>query len=103
MRTTIRSLAFALAGTLGLAASAQQQYPVTVYGVVSGCTGNTSVNIATTIIDLAHNLGFKVVAEGVETKEQIDFLLYLGCDQFQGYYYSKPLPSDEFRKKLSTA
>ena len=63
----------------------------------------TSVNIATTIIDLAHNLGFKVVAEGVETKEQIDFLLYLGCDQFQGYYYSKPLPSDEFRKKLSTA
>lgn len=47
MRTTLRSLTLALAGTLGLAVSAQQQYPVSVYGVVSGCTGNTSVNIAT--------------------------------------------------------
>lgn len=59
-----------------------------------------SATIATTIIDLAHNLGFKVVAEGVETKEQFSFLVSMKCDQFQGFYFSKPLPSDEFEKKL---
>jgi len=47
MEITLRSFALVLAGSLGLAASAQQQYPVTVYGVVSGCTGNTVVNITT--------------------------------------------------------
>ncbi len=56
--------------------------------------------IATTIIDLAHNLGFKVVAEGVETKEQLDFLQKNNCDFFQGFYFSTPLPSDEIEKKF---
>jgi diguanylate cyclase (GGDEF)-like protein/PAS domain S-box-containing protein len=59
-----------------------------------------SVTIATTIIDLAHNLGFKVVAEGVETKEQLDFLEDQKCDFYQGYYFSKPLPPDAFDNKL---
>ncbi len=43
-------------------------------------------------IDLAHNLGLKVIAEGVETKEIWDQLLTLGCDAAQGYYMSRPLP-----------
>ncbi len=58
--------------------------------------------IATAIIELAHNLGFKVVAEGVETKEQLDFLKKNNCDFFQGFYFSRPLPSDEIEKKLKT-
>jgi len=55
-----------------------------------------SETIATTIIDLAHNLGFKVVAEGVETARQLSFLEEQNCDQYQGYFFSHPLPAHEF-------
>jgi diguanylate cyclase (GGDEF)-like protein/PAS domain S-box-containing protein len=51
--------------------------------------------IFNTIVDLAHKLGLKVVAEGVETKEQLAFLVHSGCDIGQGYYFSKPLPKEE--------
>jgi diguanylate cyclase (GGDEF)-like protein/PAS domain S-box-containing protein len=51
--------------------------------------------IVEAIIAMAHSLQLKVVAEGVETKEQFDFLRTLGCDQIQGYYFSKPIPSNE--------
>ncbi len=52
------------------------------------------------IVSLAHALGMKTVAEGVETEEHIRTLRELGCDYFQGYYYSKPLPEPEFREYL---
>ncbi|MDP4089113.1 MAG: EAL domain-containing protein [Bacillota bacterium] len=50
--------------------------------------------ITKTIIDMARNLGFKVIAEGAETKEQIDLLKESGCDEIQGYYYSRPIPAE---------
>lgn len=59
-----------------------------------------SVTIVTSIIDLAHNLGFKVVAEGVEKQEQLEFLKSYNCDQFQGYYFSKPVSTEDFEMKL---
>ena len=46
-------------------------------------------------IGLAHNLGLKVIAEGVETQEQTDYLHRQGCDLMQGYLYSRPIPADE--------
>jgi EAL domain-containing protein (putative c-di-GMP-specific phosphodiesterase class I) len=49
-----------------------------------------------TIILMAHNLGISVVAEGVETEEQLEWLKHCGCEQIQGYFYSKPLPRDDF-------
>ena len=52
--------------------------------------------LTTTMIMLAHNLGLDVLAEGAETKEQVDFLMQHGCTLVQGYYYSKPLPEDEY-------
>lgn len=59
-----------------------------------------SSTIVTTIIDLAHNLNFKVVAEGIETKEQLDFLVDNKCDHFQGYFFSTPLHPTKFEKKI---
>lgn len=52
-----------------------------------------SVSIVKTIIALAKNLHLDIIAEGVETKEQLDFLLSEGCEYIQGYYFSKPLSS----------
>ncbi len=56
--------------------------------------------ITATIIAMAHHLGFKVLAEGVETPEQLEFLRDHGCDRYQGYLYSKALSENEFTKLL---
>jgi len=58
--------------------------------------------IVKSIIDLAHNLGLSVVAEGVETKDILDHLKKLGCDIAQGYLIAKPMPATEFEKFLKT-
>ena len=57
-------------------------------------------NIIISVIDLAHRLDMKVIAEGVETREQADFLKENGCDFFQGYYFSRPVPQDQFEALL---
>jgi EAL domain-containing protein (putative c-di-GMP-specific phosphodiesterase class I) len=56
--------------------------------------------LVATIITLAHSLGLKVIAEGVETPEQLQFLKNNDCDHYQGYYFSKPLPIEEFEALL---
>lgn len=58
------------------------------------------IAIVKTIIALANNLSLELIAEGVETKEQRDFLLSEGCPNIQGYFYSKPLKVDECREFL---
>ena len=55
------------------------------------------------MINLAHNLKLEVVAEGVETPEQLALLRSFGCDQVQGYFISKPLPLTELVAFLSQA
>lgn len=57
--------------------------------------------ITEAIISLASKLGFKTIAEGVETKEQMEFLNQCMCDQMQGYYFYKPMPADEMEKVLA--
>lgn len=56
--------------------------------------------IVASIITLAHNLKLAVIAEGVETLEQLDYLRRMGCDEIQGYYFSRPLPAAEFEQLL---
>ncbi|MFZ2162484.1 MAG: EAL domain-containing protein [Sideroxyarcus sp.] len=58
------------------------------------------MEIAATIIAMGHSLGFKVLAEGVETVEQLAFLQMKGCDLYQGYLTSPPVPADEFETLL---
>ncbi|HQS38304.1 MAG TPA: EAL domain-containing protein [Methylotenera sp.] len=50
---------------------------------------------------MSHSLGLKVIAEGVETAEQLEFLIANSCDHYQGYYFSKPLPIADFEALLS--
>ncbi|MDD2802524.1 MAG: bifunctional diguanylate cyclase/phosphodiesterase, partial [Methylococcales bacterium] len=58
------------------------------------------MEITATILAMGHILGFKVLAEGVETLEQFNFLQMQGCDLYQGYFKSRPLPADEFAELL---
>jgi EAL domain-containing protein (putative c-di-GMP-specific phosphodiesterase class I) len=58
--------------------------------------------IVSAIIAIAHSLGLQVVAEGLEAPEQLAFLRSLGCDVAQGYYFSKPVPAEEFGRLLET-
>jgi diguanylate cyclase (GGDEF)-like protein len=59
-------------------------------------------SIVQAIISLAHSLKLKVVAEGVETPVQLQYLRSLGCDQYQGFHFSPPLPASEFADLLRT-
>ena len=63
-------------------------------------TGKKNNSILISMIELAHRLDMKVVAEGVENEEQLNFLRRYGCDFIQGFYFSKPLPEEEFVKLL---
>ncbi|MDP2433165.1 MAG: EAL domain-containing protein [Pseudomonadota bacterium] len=58
------------------------------------------MEIAAAIIAMARNLNLKVMAEGVETPEQLDFLRRQGCHAYQGYLFSRPVPADEFVQLL---
>lgn len=77
-----------------------QQFPVTSVKIDKGfvselCQSAKDRSIVQSIIELAHTLGLKVVAEGIETKEQLDFLVERGCDELQGYYFAEPTAPEE--------
>ncbi|MFP5389993.1 MAG: putative bifunctional diguanylate cyclase/phosphodiesterase [Gammaproteobacteria bacterium] len=59
--------------------------------------------IVRSVIALAHSLRLQVIAEGVETHAQLDYLRELGCDQYQGYLRSKPVPAEQFEALLRSA
>ncbi|PKG22212.1 diguanylate cyclase [Niallia nealsonii] len=77
-----------------------KQFPIDVLKIDQSFVKDVLENdkdaaITTTIIHLGQNLGMEVIAEGVERKEQADFLLEANCHKAQGFYFSKPLPSEE--------
>ncbi len=61
---------------------------------------HSSKAIARAIVVLAKNLGLKVIVEGVETAAQLRFFAAMGCEYVQGYFFSKPLPAQQFAQFL---
>ncbi len=77
-----------------------KQFPIKTLKIdrsfVKDCLSNTDdAAIVTTIVSIARNLNMRITAEGIETQEQLDFLRSLGCDDFQGFLFSRPLPAYE--------
>jgi EAL domain-containing protein (putative c-di-GMP-specific phosphodiesterase class I) len=71
---------------------------------VSGIHGHDGdAAIVRTIIEMARTLDFTVIAEGVETAAQVEFLRQFGCHQAQGYFFAHPLPVADFRALISSA
>ena len=64
-------------------------------------TDRNDLTIIETIITMAHILDFETIAEGVESKEQLEKLKELGCDRYQGYHLYKPQREDKFLKLLN--
>lgn len=71
-------------------------------GFVQELDTQNNKDIVIAIVDLAKNLNKHCVAEGVETAEQLEFLQSIGCDYYQGYYFSKPIPFIELKKLLQS-
>ena len=64
---------------------------------VDGCPAGNGADTTASIIDIGHHLSMTVITEGVETQEQLDMLEAMGCDQAQGFFFSRGLPAEEFR------
>lgn len=83
-----------------------KQYPIDALKIdgsfIRDLPGNEKdAAICEVVITMAHKLGMKAVAEGVETEEQLNFLRERGCDEFQGFHICKPLPPDEIEEYLN--
>ena len=107
--TEIRDLGINIAlddfGTGYSSLSYLKQLPINTLKIDKSFIDNIATNsrekaIVDGIIQLAQKIGLDVIAEGVETKEQIQLLKQMGCNQIQGYYFSKPLPADEIEEKF---
>ena len=83
-----------------------KQFPIDVLKIdrtfVDGLpSGEQDAQIARAIIAMAHSLNLAVIAEGVETHEQLDFLREHGCDEVQGYLFGRPMPAGRFEGQFS--
>ena len=67
--------------------------------IINGITSSTNdASVVSASIAMGHSLGKMLVAEGVESEEQYEFLIRHHCEEMQGYYFSRPLPSEEFER-----
>jgi len=68
--------------------------------VIKAVTEPNAATVVRTIIAMSHNLGIKVIAEGVETPEHLKFLMQRNCDDGQGYYFSRPVAAAAFSQAV---
>jgi EAL domain-containing protein (putative c-di-GMP-specific phosphodiesterase class I) len=65
---------------------------------IAGCVeGARQRSLVATMITLSHDLGYRVVAEGIETQETADLILGMGCDESQGYFFGRPMQAEAFK------
>ena len=64
-------------------------------------TSDADKALVTAVITLAHSLGLDVVAEGLETLEHVELLVERGADALQGYHFARPIPGEEYLKRLA--
>ena len=84
-----------------------RRFPVDILKIDRSFVRQISVSeedraIVAAVIGLAHNLRLRVIAEGVETLDELEFLRGCQCDEVQGYYFSRPVPADAFAELLRT-
>lgn len=84
-----------------------QRYPIGIVKIDRSFVSRIAIDrksetLVRAINALSHELGMKVVAEGVETEVQRDFVAHIGCEFVQGFFYDRPLPDDEFRARWLT-
>ncbi len=82
-----------------------KRFPIDVLKIDKSFVDDVTTNandaaIALSVISLAHNLNMRVIAEGVETREQVQFLTERGCDEMQGYFFSRPVSAEAFTALL---
>ncbi len=98
------SLALDDFGTGYSALSYLQKFPIDRVKIDQSFVHSLSTDVGRSltgaIISMAHNLGIGVVAEGVETREQAEFLRERGCDELQGYLFSPAVPPEDFEQFL---
>ena len=97
---TARAVAEALVAQADAAPAEGTLPPVTLH-ICYDAVWAHDAEIVKAIIAMAHGLQMKVVTEGVETLAQLDFLRMHGCEQYQGYFFCKPLPAAEIAARLS--
>jgi EAL domain-containing protein (putative c-di-GMP-specific phosphodiesterase class I) len=68
--------------------------------VVEMTKSREALSVVTSVVSMAHALGLRVVAEGVENSEQLEQLRRMGCDEAQGYYIGRPVPAESFRQQF---
>jgi EAL domain-containing protein (putative c-di-GMP-specific phosphodiesterase class I) len=73
-----------------------------VHDIVSGSDDATDAIVVNAVISMGKRLKHTIIAEGVETLEQVEFLQTHGCDEAQGYYFSRPVVAQQFAKLLET-
>ncbi|MEO8458246.1 MAG: EAL domain-containing protein, partial [Chloroflexota bacterium] len=83
-----------------------QDFPITTLKIdrsfITGINNNASNSaIATSVIALGHQLNLNIIAEGVETQEDLDFLASRDCDEYQGFFSSRPVPNTQIRELLA--
>ena len=69
-------------------------------GFIARCAENQrGIDFLQQVVNMVKSLGYQVICEGIETREQVDIMRTVGCDSAQGFWFSKAIPAEEFREK----